>query len=68
MRALLLAALLAAPLLAPPAAAEELCYLEILGPDVHIRYCADPADPKCPLYYERSGREGEPQGRTCMVP
>ncbi|HWH08064.1 MAG TPA: hypothetical protein VNX21_02625 [Candidatus Thermoplasmatota archaeon] len=71
MRAMLLTLLLAAPLLAAaPAAAlpAEVCFLEILGPDLLVRYCADPANPRCLVYADRWGHEGEYLGRTCVVP
>lgn len=66
------ALLLLVPLVAaaPPAAAlpTAFCFFEVLGPDLHVKYCADPADPKCLVYADRWGKEGEYQGRTCIVP
>ena len=71
MRALLvLLLLLPLAVATPPAAAlpAEACFFEILGPDVHVKYCADPANPKCLVYADRWGKEGEYLGRTCLVP
>lgn len=63
---LALVLLLVLPVAAPLPA--EACFFEILGPDVHVKYCADPANLKCLVYADRWGKEGEYLGRTCLVP
>lgn len=73
MRALpLLVGLLLLSPLVPSASAEgaigPVCFFEIYGPDLIVRWCADPSDPKCLLYTERWGKEGEYMGKTCQFP
>jgi hypothetical protein len=44
------------------------CFLEIVGPDLILRSCLDPANPDCLVYTERWGKEGEYMGKTCTFP